>query len=161
MRERLRQAMNSEFEGERGPMIAMAKRLGVPKSTVSGWFDNPHPKCPDPDALMRIGRRMTVSLDWLLDGYGSLKRQPAAGTPIEEAVYDRVVSELRASDGAKDREIDLWVPPGTAILRNLVKQYRAALAANRITINRLVAKGLLAKNMGQLIGAIASLGRGS
>ena len=157
MRERLRQAMNAEFEGEAGPMSAMAKRLGVPKSTVSGWFDNPDPKCPDPDALIRIARRMNVSLDWLLDGYGRMKRQPAAGASVEDVVYERVVAELRASDGVEDKEIDLVVPLGKDMLRNLVKQYRAALAANRAMFNRLVAQGLRAKPMQQLIRSLAKL----
>jgi hypothetical protein len=98
--------------------------LGLPPSTVSGWFDRDAPHTPDVAQLIKIARRSNVSLDWLLLGVPPEYLGPIQpGERIRSRFRQAVVTELLDRGVATHQEIEGLVPDADQLLEAAVNRY--------------------------------------
>src|SRR5688572_14356236 len=73
-----------------------ARRVGVSRSTVTGWFAG-EPHAPDAGQLVVLARRGRMNLNWLLLGEEpQLRGAPHPGEKVFERARADVVAELAA-----------------------------------------------------------------
>jgi hypothetical protein len=117
--ERLRQ-----FVGERYPnRAAFADMIGVPRTTVTGWFSSP-PRTPETPHLLKLAKEANLNLNWLLLGEGpEVRPEVVPWDKLALRVRDRVQAELRAQYGLGDLRIPLHLLGFEEALEEVLRTY--------------------------------------
>src|SRR5262245_19329894 len=79
---RLKEFAEQNYESVDG----FVRALSLNPSTADAWLDQVTPRVPDSEALLRIGRKTMISLDWLLLGEGPVMRNQLGASPEETTV---------------------------------------------------------------------------
>lgn len=120
IRERLRTHVRRRYK----TTALFTRTVGLPQSTVTGWFDNEAPHTPDVAQLIKIAKRSGLSLDWLLLGEPSEYR--GAVRPAEKIAgrfRQALVDELFDRELAARKEIEALLPDADHILEAAVSRY--------------------------------------
>lgn len=99
-----------------------ARHLGVPRTTITGWFGNP-PRVPSSAHVLALAERANVSPTWLLLGEGpELRGMPLPATDLAPALEQALQSHLLAK-GAGIESISQFIAEGNELGYSLVEMF--------------------------------------
>src|SRR5665213_54658 len=101
-----------------GSRTAFAARLGVGTSHISKWCD--HGTAPGAELLARIADKAHVSLDWLVSGNGSMRRDVTISKAALETDFAHYVEReltTRYPPDAAQNEPHVWSVNGAGALK--------------------------------------------
>ncbi len=118
-REAVRANLRS-FLRDRGGTYALYRDRVVAEGTVKNWTAG-RGSLPSLETAANLAKRTMLSLDWLISGKGPrLVGQIMEAPSLAEALRAHVVAELRAR-GVTEKEVDLAVWRGHALLERIVR----------------------------------------
>ena len=83
-------------EEEWGTYAELAQKTKIAEATLKSWMNLNVPTAPDPFSLLKLARKMNLSLDWLLLGTGTPFRDGLLSSPD---VKDQLKMHLRRRCG--------------------------------------------------------------
>src|SRR5947209_20028335 len=92
--QRLDEYLRRYFQGNK---THFAKRLGVPRATLAGWFSAARTSSPGIEQLIALGKRGNINLNWLLLGTPpELRGAPVHGEHVPTLLRAAILAELAA-----------------------------------------------------------------
>ena len=101
---------------------ALAKRIGIARTTVTGWFGDP-PTAPAVEHLVKLANRERLNLNWLLLGQGpsqldALPRDPLVG------LYLMVRGKLKIPRSVPRERLDYMLPSPEIMADEILETYQ-------------------------------------
>ena len=119
IRERLAEHVSRHYPSK----AEFTRRIGVPPSTVTGWFGLP-PHTPDVGQLVRLALEANISLNWLLLGeHPELLEATRSGERVATRFRQAVVNELVDRSVADRKEVEQLVASADHLFEATVNRY--------------------------------------
>lgn len=100
----------------------LAKRIGIPRTTVTGWFSNP-PTAPAVEHLVKLAERERLNLNWLLLGVGPSQLDALPADPLL-GIYLMVRGKMKLPRSVPRERLDYMLPTPEDMVKELLRTYQ-------------------------------------